>query len=197
MPKPHHTRVPELLTINQALEFIAYGDLKRARETRRIYISDRPFRSQSVLAYMDSEIMDALRILWRMFEEKVVIARDRGGLAPASRWAIDRLRQLAPGEELDLGPFVQELQRVAPYLRIPAAELMAALSEPAPVTAPLSFKALEAAYRGLSGKVRNKAEADKLVQGPDYFNQSIPKKMREEARKAAGFVGIIGAPRKK
>ena len=58
MPKPQPTRIPrgdELLTVNQAIEFIAYGDLDRARKTQEIHISERAWSSRSVLAYMDPE----------------------------------------------------------------------------------------------------------------------------------------------
>ena len=139
MPKPQPTRIPrgdELLTVNQALEFIAYGDLDRARKTQEIHISERAWSSRSVLAYMDPMIMDALGTLWRWFEDGTVKAIDRGGVVPAFHWGVDRLARLAPGEELALGPFVQELQRVIAHIRIPASELMAALSEPAPVAQP-------------------------------------------------------------
>ena len=136
MPKPQPTRIPrgdELLTVNQAIELIAYGDLDRARKTQEIHISERAWSSRSVLAYMDSKVMDALWTLWRMLEDGTVEAIERDRPVPPSRWSGDRLARLAPGEELALGPFVQELQRVAAHVRIPAGELMAALFEQVPV----------------------------------------------------------------
>ena len=136
MPKPQPTRIPrgdELLTVNQAIELIAYGDLDRARKTQEIYISERAWSSRSVLAYMDSKVMVALWTLWRMLEDGTVEAIERDRPVPPSRWSGDRLARLAPGEELALGPFVQELQRVAAHVRIPAGEFMAALFEQVPV----------------------------------------------------------------
>jgi hypothetical protein len=102
MPKPQPTRIPrgdELLTVNQAIELIAYGDLDRARKTQEIHISERAWSSRSVLAYMDSKVMDALWTLWRMLEDGTVEAIERDRPVPPSRWSGDRLARLAPGEE--------------------------------------------------------------------------------------------------
>jgi hypothetical protein len=192
MPKPQPTRIPrgdELLTVNQAIELIAYGDLDRARKTQEIHISERAWSSRSVLAYMDSKVMVALWTLWRMLEDGTVEAIERDRPVPPSRWSGDRLARLAPGEELALGPFVQELQRVAAHVRIPAGEFMAALFEQVPVAdvadaappAP-ALSAAESGSRGgkKSGEVRRKnrpwvphAEELALALDPNLSNAAI------------------------
>ena len=191
MPDGQHTRtVRELLTLNQAIELIAYGDLDRARKAlTSAHISEsRAWPSRSVLAYMDPKVMDALWTLWRMLEDGTIEAIEHGRPVLSSRWSGERLARLAPGEELALGPFVQELQRVVTHVRIPAGELMAALSEPAPVAeadaappAP-ALSATESGRRGgkKSGEVRRKsrpwvphAEELALAVDPNLSNEAI------------------------
>jgi hypothetical protein len=166
MPESNSTRIPrgdELLTANQAIELIAYGDRDRARKTQEIHISERAWSSRSVLAYMDPKITDALWTLWHLLEEGTFEAIERGRPVPPSRWSGDRLARLAPDEKLALGPFVQELQRVVAHVRIPADELMAALSEPAPgassAAPPDALSATESGRIGgkKSGEVRRES----------------------------------------
>ena len=73
--------------------------------------------------------------LWDMLQDGVVVPIERDRPVKTDRWAGERLRQLAPDEPTAFGSFVKAMQRSFGTMRIPAGELMAALSEPAPVGA--------------------------------------------------------------
>jgi hypothetical protein len=119
------------LTLNQAIDFSAYRDLQRARKAP-VYIPERDFRPESLMAYWHPEVTAGVWSLWRALEDGHVTAIEYGRPVSRSRWSVDRLRQLAPDEPTALGPFIREIQR-SPHVRILAAELIA-FAKPAPAT---------------------------------------------------------------
>jgi hypothetical protein len=125
----------ELWTLDQAIEFVAYGDVKRARKAPK-HIPERDWRSETIIAWWSPVIVAAAQTLRDMLQDGVVVPIERDRPVKTDRWAGERLRQLAPDEPTAFGSFVKAMQRSFGTMRIPAGELMAALSEPAPVAAP-------------------------------------------------------------
>jgi hypothetical protein len=114
----------ELWTLNHAIEFLAYRDPQRVSEAP-VYISERDWRPETVLAYLEPKVIAAIGTLWRKLEDGIVTAIDEDGYPiPPTRWAVDSLRQrVHPDEQIGLGPFISEVQRVVGHVRILAAEL--------------------------------------------------------------------------
>ena len=123
----------EELTLNQAIEFFAYRDLRRARKAP-VYVSERDWPPNTLISYWPSEVVAAVRRLWQALEEGPVTASEDGRPVPRSRWSADRLSRLAPDEQIALGPFVKEIQRSVAHVRISVAELVRFFSEPAEPT---------------------------------------------------------------
>jgi hypothetical protein len=124
-------------TLNQAIEFIAYPDPQRAREAPE-HISERDWPPSALMLYWPPEVTAAVWGLWHGLEDGVITATERGRPVPPSRWSVDRLKRLAPDEQISLGPFIREIQRSVARVLIPAAQLSASSAQPpaAPVTPP-------------------------------------------------------------
>lgn len=120
----------EELTLNQAIEFFAYGDLERARKAP-VHVSERDFRLESLTAYWPHEVHTGAWDLWHALEDGHVTAIEHGRPVPRSRWSVDRLRQLVhPDEQIGLGPFIREIQRSVGHIRFRAGELMRFSAKP-------------------------------------------------------------------
>ena len=139
--------------LNQAIEFIAYRDLERARKAP-VYISERDWRPEHLIPWWSPEVVTALGTLWRLLEEGAVCVTEDGRPVPATRWGVDRLQRLAPDEQTALGPLIREIQRAGRIL-IPSAALMKVFpdlakadpSSQTPAAKPLTHKKLVSFYK--------------------------------------------------